>query len=208
VELDPRFAGALMQLGATYRMLGDFSRSEVYLRRAVSLDPGDPRPQESLSVALLRQNRFAEGREFARGALSLRHAVHMDHWALGDILLSYVWEHDLPHVATAAEEIRRRCGETDSLPRAFLAFAAATLGDLNEARRLLEDESLDGCRRTEVFIARARALILLGLPDEAMSSVERASALDIIDMSELRLDPLLSTLRNDPRFLKVLASQE
>jgi len=208
VELDPRFAGALMQLGATYRMLGDFSRSEVYLRRAMSLDPGDPRPQESLSVALLRQNRFAEGREFARGALSVHHAVHMDHWALGDILLSYAWEHDLPHVATAAEEMRRRCGETDSLPRAFLAFAAATLGDLSEARRLLEDGSLDGCRRTEVFIARARAQLLLGLREEAMSSVERASALDIIDMSELQIDPLLSTLRDDPRFLRVLASQE
>ena len=208
VELDPRFAGALMQLGATYRMLGDFSRAEVYLRRAISLDPGDPRPHESLSVALIHQNRFAEGREFARVVLSLPHAPHMGHWALGDILLSYAWEHDLPHVATAAEEMRRRCGETDSLPRAFLAFAAATLGDLSEARRLLEDESLEGCRRTEVFMARARALLLVGLREEAMSSVERASALDIIDLFELRTDPLLSTLRDDPRFLKVLASQQ
>ena len=208
VELDPRFTGALMQLGSTYRMLGDFSRAEVYLRRAVSLDPSDPRPKESLSVALMRQSRFAEAREFARGALSVHHAPHMDHWALGDILVSYAREHNLTQVAATAEEMRRRCGEEDSLPRAFLAFAAATLGDLSEARRLLEDQSLDGCRRTEVFVARARALLMLGLRDEAMASIERASALDIIDMSELQGDPLLSTLRDDPRFGKVVASQE
>jgi serine/threonine-protein kinase len=208
VELDPRFAGALMQLGSTYRMLGDFSRAEVYLRRAIDLDPGDPRPQESLSTALLRQKRFAEGREFARGALSLPHAPHIDHWALGDILLSYAWERDLPHVAMTAEEFRRRSGETDSLPRAFLAFAAATLGDRREASRLLDDGQLDDCRRTEVFMVRARTHFALGDREAAMTSIERASALDIIDMSELETDPQLSTMRDDPRFKKVLASQE
>ncbi len=207
-ELDPRFAGAVTQLGTTYRMLGDFSRAEVYLRRAVSLDPGEARQQESLAATLLRQNRFAESREYARGALSVPHATYIDRWALGGIILSYAREQDLPHVAAVAEELRRRCGEADSLARGFLAFAAATLGDLSEAHRLLEDGSLEGCRYTEVFMVRARVFLLLGQRDEAISSVERASAMDIIDMSELQVDPLFSTLRDDPRIRKVLASQD
>src|SRR5262249_2747934 len=206
VELDPRFAGALVHIGLNYLSRGAGGRAEVYTRRALEADPGDPRAAVNLVAILLRQRRLAEGREAAARAMTLplsrRHRLEV----LESLMLSHLWETAGEEVEGIATRVEREF-PPDLQARSLRAQAAAFAGRADEARRLLEREAGEPEPGNLVFPSRARALLMLGDREAALRELEQGSELDVMDVDELRTDPHLSTLAGEPRFERVLASQ-
>ncbi|HEY3216673.1 MAG TPA: protein kinase [Candidatus Eisenbacteria bacterium] len=206
VELDPRFTGALLNLGLNYLFLGDPSRAELYTRRALDTDPREPRAAVNLTLILLRQRRLPECREFARHALTLELSRAHRFTVMECLMLSHLWENNRAEIERLAAEVERELAP-DAGARCLRALAAAFVGDAEGARRLLEQSPGSTGPGTAIWVSRARVLLLLGDRDAALAEIEHASRLDVVDVDELRTDPHFSTLRGDPRFEKVLASQ-
>ncbi len=206
VDLDPRFTGALLNLGVNYLILGDLSRAEIYTRRAAVTDPQEPRADLNLATILLRQHRLAESREAARRTLALAPGRALKPLALEDLLLSYLWENNGAEVDRLAEEARRE-SEDDEQLKALRALAAAFAGRHEVGRRLLESVRPERISKNSVLVSLARAYLLLGDREAGLRALERASALDVVDLHELRTDPHLSKLAGEPRFEKIFTAQ-
>lgn len=205
VDLDPRFADGLAKLATSYLYLGDASRAEVYVRRALSADPEETRAHGILSAVLLSQRRLAECREAARAALALPLGRWLRLALFHDLLFSHVWEGQADAVGRVGQEIEREFGENAALSCALLACAAAFAGRREEAHRLLASPALANAQEADAFVNAARARMLLGERDAALDALERAQRYELVDLDELRTDPQLTALRGEPRFEKILA---
>ncbi|MBI5710299.1 MAG: protein kinase [Candidatus Eisenbacteria bacterium] len=205
-DLDPRAAGPLVGLANNYIFLGDPTRAEIYARRAVSLDPEDPRGVLLLATSLLRQRRFDECRAVARGALASVRA-HLYRVPMIELLmLAASWQGDAREVARLGEEFARDPVQ-DAQSRAVLALAEASAGRADEARRLLAQDRDDALDHNTVLVSRARVHLLLGEREAALAALTRASALDVVDLHELRIDPQFATLAGEPRYERIFAAQ-
>ncbi|HTM58421.1 MAG TPA: protein kinase [Candidatus Udaeobacter sp.] len=202
VELDPHFADALLKVGNGHLFLGDSSRAEVFARRAVGLGPHDPRYHMFLGEILLRQRRIGEARAAGRRALDLGSGRYMRRAVYSHLMLGYAWENDLDGVRRVADEAGASLGEEDVFVLGLRAQAAAFAGSIDEARRLLAGPALRSGQENDLKILLARCHMLLGDPDAAIRTLE--SAVEIIDLDELRTDPQLSALSGDPRFDRLL----
>ena len=206
VDLDPRFVGALNALSNNYLYLGDPSRAEVYARRGLEVDPSDGRVAINLSNALLRQRRFAECRDAVRSALRLGLGSYYTLACFDTLLLSYAWENAWDEVERLRIEIERDLPDDPGF-RTLRALAAAHLGRLDEGRELLAADP--GSRNPSITesMNRARIRVLLGDRDGALAELEQIIRFEPLDLHEIRIDPLLETVTDDPRFQKMAASQ-
>jgi len=206
VELDPRNALALMQLGNTYLMLGDINRAEIYSRRARDLEPENPRYSIVLAAGLRRRGQLGECRAMIRTALALRPSTFLALIAYDELLLCVAEEGDPAEISSVANEIRERAGESDPYARSLLAFAAAVIGQRDEAERLLDWDWVGACQHHAAILFVARTRAILGRREEAVAALERAFALGHLDLDEVRRDrwlrapeELLRRLGSDPR---------
>jgi len=63
VEIDPRYAPALYNMGSVRWDLGDEEAAERWYRRALEADPSWAQPYNNLGALLIGQDRFAEAKE-------------------------------------------------------------------------------------------------------------------------------------------------
>ena len=202
-ELDPRFSDALLKLGNGYLFLGDPTRAEVYVRRALGVSPENARYHAFLGEILLRQRRIAEARAAARRALDLGSSHYMRRSVFAHLMLGYAWEGDLEGVRRVVDEAQSSLGAEDVFTLGLRAQAAAFAGHTDEARRLLEIPDLRSRQENDLQILVARCHMLLGDREAALQKLE--GAVEILDLDELRSDPQLGALRGDSRFDRLLA---
>lgn len=72
LELDPRFAPALVNLADLHRTRGDEAQTELLLRRALDIDDKNAEAWHALGLCLVRQQRMAEGTKLLKKATELR----------------------------------------------------------------------------------------------------------------------------------------
>ena len=122
-----------------------------------------------------------------------------------DLLLSHAQDGHPEEAERVAEEARRTLGDDDHVIT-LCALAAAFAGKTAEARALLAATPMEASRNADVLLARARVHVLFGEREAAIAAIEHAEKFyQLVDPDELRTDPQLATLRDDPRVQKILA---
>jgi tetratricopeptide (TPR) repeat protein len=230
LELDPELAEAHTSLGKIYTWHDwDFTRAELALRRAVASNPNYTGAHWTLGTLLPAVGRLEEGLREMRTALKLDPlSAEYSQWtarfllyqrraadAIGESHRTLELDPAYPRAhltiglarllegkpEAGLESLRRSSEVSSSLSfRAFLAYGLASVGQEEEARRVLEEllsEGRESYVRAEFLAA---AFGMLGDRDEAFRQLEHALEQRSAGMIYLHLDPLYDSLRDDPRF--------
>lgn len=203
-RLSPNYAQAHGWLSQVLRAQGLAEAAVDAARRAHQLDPFSPLMNRYLAFALARADRCLEARDVADDAISLD-PDHADAF-----LVHYgcaVSSAQFDEAVAAHTAVYRRWG----IDSAVVAGYRAAFGNGGwQAALRFEIGALERSEipvRSEYMLAQRQAL--LGERDRAFEQLERAlDARDPLMLFELRLDPLLDSLRGDPRYMALLRRLE
>jgi TolB-like protein/Tfp pilus assembly protein PilF/predicted Ser/Thr protein kinase len=189
LELEPGNAKVLRRAATLAGTLGRFDEAIRLDRRSVELDPLNVPAHNSLGLHALYAGRLDEAEAAFRKALELDPRFPGARMFLGQVqLLRSNPEAALPEMEKESEPLWRRFG---------LALAYHALGRRHEAdealRTLLEEDG----QGAALQIAEVHAF--RGDKDEAFAWLERAYAERDPGLTEMKGDPLLRSLEDDPR---------
>ena len=207
VELDPRYFGGLFQLGGTYLVIGDHSRAEIWLRRAIAEDPDSGLAHVNLGIALLRQRRFEDASAALHRAIALASGPTVVTHALAYLAVLGVHRDDAQALAVTREEVRAHRDEDPLARDAILGYIEILLGHAEEARRIVAAAPTESLRDENAILARVRTLCRLAEPGSAIDALRPLASVDIVDMYELLHDPDFESMRRHPRFGELQALQ-
>jgi len=197
IELSPNYAGAHHWVGnGPLSGLGRFEEAIAAGKRAVELDPLSVINLVDLASTYMYARHFKEAEAVMKKALEIDPTFPYAHWTYG-ILLQV--SGDLEGARTQYETAHAR--ENDPQAIALRAQLSATMGRREEATQALVTlEELGKHRYVEAYY-RALLHISLGQKDAAISALEQSYAeRDGDDIGVIKVDPLLDSLRGEPRF--------
>ncbi len=200
VRLNPSLAQAQAWLSLTLKSAGRPAEAVEAARVARRLDPFSPVMILSLGYALVGAGACGEALEQSRAVIELEPG-YPDAYALA--WRCHTLADDHAAAVAAQNEVFRRMG----LPAAVVSSHA----------QAWEDGGWEAVLRREVEIFRAglptvrseyftaQRLALLGETDRALDALDRArEARDPLFLFEARTDPILGSIRQDPRFARIL----
>ena len=194
LELEPGNAAVIRRAGALDGTLGRFDEAVRLDRRAAELDPLNVSARNNLGLHELYVGRMDKAEAAFRKALELNPDYPSAHMFIGRIDLQR------SNPTAALEEMER---EKDAFWHRYgLALAYYALGRTKEADSALR-EFVDKDREDGAFQI-AEIYAFRGEKDEAFRWLERAYAQRDGGLSELKGDPLLRKLENDPRYAAFL----
>jgi serine/threonine-protein kinase len=197
IELNPNYASAHHWLGnGPLSGLGRLDEAIAEGRRSVELDPLSAINLVDLADTYMYARRFKEAEATMKKALEIDPAFAYAHWIYGMILqVSGDLEGARKQFATA------RARENDVQAIASRGQLGAIMGRREEAVQALATlEELGKHQYVESYY-RALLYISLGQKEAAISALEQAYAEhDGDDIGTIKVDPLLDSLRGDPRF--------
>jgi adenylate cyclase len=197
IELSPNYAGAHHWLGnGPLAGLGRFDEAIGEGKRSVELDPLSAINLVDLANTYFYAHRFKEAEAVMKKALEIDPAFAYAHWIYGMILQA---SGDLEGARTQYATARVR--ENDQQAIALRGQLAALMGRREEATQALAAlEELGKHQYVESYY-RTLLYISLGQKDAAVSALEQSYAeRDGDDIGVIKVDPLLNSLRGDPRF--------
>jgi TolB-like protein/cytochrome c-type biogenesis protein CcmH/NrfG len=234
LELDESLVGAHVVL-ARYRSEFEWDRAggENEIRRAIELDPNNPRPHNFLSQLLSQQKKFDEAileasRSQQLDPLSLVRALsfgerlsdarrydeamaHFQSLLLRDPNFANThwdlgWTYFGKGMYRESVASYQKAFELDPDPvtRGYLAISYAKLGQRDEVLKQLEWLKKESPRRYVPSFAIALAYIALGQKDEAFTWLEKDMDERTIYASSYAIESALDGLREDPRFKAML----
>jgi TolB-like protein/Tfp pilus assembly protein PilF len=196
VELNGSNAQALAWLSTVQRARGRSEDAIASARRASALDPFAPVMNRYLAFTLAKTGHCDEAVEYANTAIDLA-PEHPDGYLVRWTCHALAGRYE--EAAAAGRDAFRAWGleDADLDAHAESFRTGGWPGLLDREIELLETRRVPV--RTEYFIAQRQAL--LGRVDDAFVTLERAwVARDPILVFELRLDPLIQSVRSDPRY--------
>jgi tetratricopeptide (TPR) repeat protein len=197
IELSPNYAGAHHWLGdGPLAALARFDEAIAAGKRSVELDPLSAINMVDLANTYMYARRFKEAEAELKKALEIDPTFAYAHWMYG-VLLQV--NGDLE--GARAQYATARARENDAQAITMRAQLAAKMGRRDEAVQALS--TLDELAKHQYVEAYYRALlyISLGQKDQALASLEQSYAeRDGDDIGVIKVDPLLDSLRGDPRF--------
>jgi TolB-like protein/DNA-binding winged helix-turn-helix (wHTH) protein/Flp pilus assembly protein TadD len=193
-ELEPGNAEVVRVHSYLSRELGNLDEAIRYYKQAIALDPLRPDFHLGLGYLLHVDGRNAEARSELRKTLELNPQASLTHVILGRILVS----EGNPQQGLA--EINVEPNEWGRLTGQVLAYHA--LGrdqDSDAALNLL-------IKRYEIESANqiAEAYAFRGQRDKAFEWLERAYRQRDGGLTDIQIDPLLKSLRQDPRYAELI----
>jgi TolB-like protein/Flp pilus assembly protein TadD len=197
IALNPNYATAHQWYGSDPLVsLGRFDEAIAEVKRGVELDPLSPIINSDLGRTLTMARRYDEAIAQLRKTLAIDPTFF-----IGRLSLAFALQQkgDLP--AAIAEYTRAQQLSDDLRARVALATAKAQSGDKEAAAQMLAE--LEELSRHRDVRAYWRALLYLGLGnrDEAICWLEQSFANhDGQPIANIKVDPLLDSLRGDPRF--------
>jgi DNA-binding winged helix-turn-helix (wHTH) protein/tetratricopeptide (TPR) repeat protein len=230
IQLDPMLAEAHAALGYTSMHELDWTQAETSLRRAVELNPQYVPAHVTLASYLVAQHRFTDAIAEARRAVELepaslgaRHTLAwmlyfdrqydaaisdletilqmdrtyaMAQWRLGQVLLvAGRWDEAIRTLQAVAETTRQA--------PAVLGLLAMAYGEgLRSVEALQIVDELERRSPTQTVPPGAMTLAYLGIRDKsaAINALERAYADRDNYTIYIDVDPLMDSLRDEPRF--------
>src|SRR6516225_111297 len=197
IALNPNYATAHHWYGnGPLTALGRFDEAIAEAKRAVELDPLSPIINSDLGQNLYFARRYDEAIAQLRKTLEIDPTFYYAHYNLG---IALQLNGDVP--AAIAEYTKAQQLSDDLFVKVLLAAAKAQSGDKDAAMQMLAElEELSQHRYVHAYW-RTLLYLSLGNPDEAIRWLEQAIAdHEGLIIALIKVDPLLDTLRGDPRF--------
>jgi serine/threonine-protein kinase len=196
IELNPNYATAHQWYGnGNLRVLGRFDEAIAEMKRAQELDPLSLVINADVGVT------YISARQYDQAIEQLRKTTEMDqgfYYAHGYLGIAYEMKGALQE---ALAEYRKARQLTDD-PRmlALLGHGLAVSGKRDEALRTLDQLKEMAKQRYVPAYSFTIVYVGLGEKDQALQWLERDYQDRGVDMLSLKVDPLLDSLRSDPRF--------
>jgi len=189
-------ANVLARFALYSARIGRDSDARDAMARALVLDPLNPLIHRAAGVIEYAAGNYARSIPPLRVALAMNPKMSRAHAAIGDALLmlgqleearaAYAAEPAADFRLTGTAIIEQKLGNA-IVAKAAQAKLLADLGD-------------------QVLYQQAQILAQWGEPAAALGKLERAREVGDSGLIYARNDPLLATLRNEPRFVRLLAS--
>lgn len=200
IELKPNYALAHECYGVHLVAIGRTNEGIAESGRAVDLDPLSPETNAYLGMVLYFAHRDVQAIEQLRKTTDLDPSYWFGHELLG---ASYEQQGQLPEAIARLQKAVKLAGFIAE-PTAFLAHLYAVSGRRAEAQKLL-DTLKERSRETYVpTYAYAYIYAGLGEGDQALAWLESSYQARSTCMFYLKVNPLLESLRSDPRFQDLL----
>ncbi len=202
IELNPNYATARHWFGNSLLVsLGRFDDAVREGKRAVELDPLSLIINADLGSTLVLARRYDEAIEQLRRTIALDSNFSYAHWNLG---LALDLKGDLTAALVEYEKARALDASPDVL--GLLGRAYAEAGRKEQALEILRE--LNETAQHHFVRAYLFALISIGLGEKstAIQYLEQSyQHHENLDLSWVKVDPLLDPLRGDPRFEALVA---
>jgi adenylate cyclase len=207
IELNPNSSDAHYFFGVSVLLpLGQFDQAIAELKHAIALDPFSVIMNANLGLVYIYARRYPEAIAQLRKTAELDPNSRQVHSRLGNALLL---SGDVPG-AIAEYEKQRELAQKDGQGREyyavmFLAHLYGVSGNREKALKM-SDEARHLEQRTGP-VAWGNALIQIGLAnkEEAIDWLERSYEAKEGGISDIKVNPFLDPLRNEPRFQALVA---
>ena len=206
MELDPNFADLHSHRGLCLSYLGRFDEAIAQTERAMQLDPFFPGTNLHYGTLLFFSRQYDRAAAQLAKTLDLYPDNAAAHQLFGDVCANRNMQHEAITQWCAALNLNGRSEDARVLEQTFktAAFDAAvrTLGE----RQL---EELDARRARGDYVAAAHyvfAHIKRGNLEDALALLPKMAEEPDWFALQIRVNPILDPLRNDPRFDKIAGS--
>ena len=199
IELSPNYATAHHWYGENLGDLGRFDEGIAELKRALDLDP------LSLIINADLGEVYTFARQYDKAIEQLRKTIEMDqsfyyaHWRLG-----VVYELKGFHQEAIAEYQKARALDSDPWVLALIGHAYAASGKRDQALKIVDQLREIAKQRYVPAYGFAIVYAQLGEKDEAFRWLEKSNQDRGTDLGRLIVDPLVDSLRPDPRFTDLM----
>jgi len=183
------------------------ARGNVEQSRTNSLRALDIDPTNLTLIAHLGWHYYHAG-NLARAIEACQRAIGMDpSFALARRYLGQAYAVNRMY-KEAATEFERLMPDTSTVARGYLGFVLAKSGRRSQAEAMLADLIAESADRYVSSYHLAIIALALGDIDRAFTWLNDAANERAWPMAYLRLDPVLATIRDDPRFKRLLGRVE
>ena len=196
IELNPNYATAHQwYAGSTLVATGRFDQAITEGRRAVELDPLSLIANVELSAI------YGYARQNDQAIAQLRKVIEMDpNWYLARMLLCQTYNYKGQFAEAIAEGEKARELDDDPAVLAILARAYALSGRRDEAMKTVAQMHELAKQRYVPAYGFGFAYVALGDKDQAFQWLERSLQDASWEITFLKVDPAMDSLRSDPRF--------
>lgn len=204
LALNPSYATGHVRYAWFLVNNGKLEEGVSEMRRAQELDPLSPITNTALCNVLYCARQYDESIRYCRRAIEVAPENGIAHFSLGEAYaLKGMYQEAIAEFQKTRELRFESSMYSDSVTVEATGIAYALAGQKAEARRVLGE--LDKLARTKEVSPANVAIIYsaLGEQDEAFRWLEKRSA-DKLPQQFLRYDPMLDSLRSDPRFAAYL----
>ncbi|HJR07614.1 MAG TPA: tetratricopeptide repeat protein [Pyrinomonadaceae bacterium] len=201
IELNPSYATAHHWYAHYLTAMGRQTEAIIEMRRARELDPLSLPVNSGMGWHYYLTRQYDEAIHEYRKTLELNENFYMAHFLLG-MALEQIGNYD-----EALASYRRAIALSRSSPAMLAApgHAYAVLGQTDAAREVLAELHTLSARQ---FVSPYHIAVIhaaLGEHDEAFDWLSRACDVQSEALIWFAVDPMLDTLRPDPRFARIMA---
>jgi TolB-like protein/DNA-binding winged helix-turn-helix (wHTH) protein/Tfp pilus assembly protein PilF len=193
-QLEPGSAAVVGSRAYLARHLGHLEETIALYRQAIALDPLRANAHLSFGYVLYLVGRYDEAKAELQKAQDLNSRLSALHLTRGQIFLAE------GHSQEALAEIEQEISDSDKLSGEALAYAA--LGNRRESDEALK--KLIATHQDDAAYQIGEAYAFRGEIEKAFQWMDRAIRQRDPGATEFQINPLMSSLRQDPRYAELL----
>ncbi len=196
IELNPNYATAHHWYGVTYlAKMERFDEAIAELKRAQELDPLSLIINADLGNTYIQAHQYDKAIEQLRKTIEMDQSFYFAHWQLG---VAYEMKGDFQDAIAEYQKARQL--NDDPWVLALLGHVSAVTGRRDEALKILDQ--LKRISKQRFVYAYGFAVVYAGLgeKDQAFQWLEKSYQDREPRITRIKVDPLMDSLRSDPRF--------
>ena len=195
IELNPNYAEGYRRYGLLLQNLGRFEEARIALRRALEIDPLSPVTNLQNAQLLFYERKYDESETLGKKNIELDPNFWYAHWQLFYV---YRMKRDYASAVEELAKVQDARGEPDAAKLIRESFAK---GDWQGFLRKITEERTR-LKLYPYFVATFFAE--LGEKDKAFVLLNEAIETKDQHTGQMKVDPYMNPLRDDPRFQEVL----
>lgn len=199
LELNPNYAPVRHWYAYHLAALGRFPEAMEEINRARELDPLSLIINTDVGHILYLSRQYDQAINVYRRVLDMEPNFSTAHLRLGE-----AYEQKGMHEEAIAEYLKALSLSKDSTTEAWLGRAYAVTGQKEKAQRILGELKKVHKRDPHWFFQIAIIYEGLGEKEQAFEWLEKGSEPEAGALTLLKVDPILDSLRSDPRFGRLL----